>query len=178
MDTTTTTNDFTSDPFLPEPARPQFLSVLCILTWILSGIMFLSTVYNLLNKPTPEEQQEQIEKVRESAPQAAESMELAYQNMDKPETMVSNLISLVSLVLSSLGAMMMWQLKRKGFFIYLIGELLPYVGLLMVGTAAFEAMATMLKMSAATMLGIAVGVLLLLDGVFIAMYAANLKHMK
>ncbi|MCC6371770.1 MAG: hypothetical protein IT236_12245 [Bacteroidia bacterium] len=174
----TNTTDLTADPFLPEPKRPQFLSVLCILTWILSGIMLISTANNILNKPSPEEQAEQIEKMREKLPEAADSMEATFQKMDETPAKVNTLISLIALALSSLGAAMMWQLKKTGFYVYLLGELLPYLGLVFVGTAAFDFMAIMFKMNVATIMGIAVGIMLLFDGIFITMYAANLKHMK
>lgn len=174
----TTDTNLTENIYLPEPKRPQFLTVLCILTWIMSGIMFLSTVNSILNKPSPEQQAEQIAKMESVSPEAAASMEAAFQKMDETPTIIYNLATIVAIALSVLGAIMMWQLKKAGFFVYLIGELLPYIGLLIVGTTAFDMMSTILKMDVSVLMAISIGIMLLIDGVFIAMYAANLKHMK
>lgn len=163
---------------MPEPARPQFLTVLCILTWVCCGLMFLSTIYNMLNKPSPDAMAEQVERMRAMSEQAAEQMEAAFEKQDDTSMLLSNLLGLVAILVTTLGAAMMWQLKKKGFYIYLVGEFLPYLGFLFVGADAFEMMAGMMSMSAAAMMGIAIGVMALFDGIFIAMYAANVKHMK
>jgi hypothetical protein len=167
-----------SSEIMPEPARPQFLTVLCILTWICSGFMFLSTLYNTFNNPTPEEMANQVEKMRQISEQMAERMELAFENQDHTTMLISNLISLVSLLITTLGTAMMWQLKKKGFYIYILGELLPYIGFALAGSAAFEAMSSASGMSAGAMMGMAIVFMALFDGIFVAMYAANLKHMK
>jgi uncharacterized Tic20 family protein len=163
---------------MPEPARPQFLTVLCILTWVCCGIMFLSTLYTIFNKPSPEDMAAQVEKMREINEQAAEQMEAAFENQDNTSMMMSNVLGLVAMIVTTLGTIMMWQLKKKGFYVYIAGELIPYLGFLFTGTAAFEAMATMMHMSASAMMGMAIGVMALFDGIFIAMYGANVKHMK
>lgn len=163
---------------MPEPKRPQFLTVLCILTWICSALILLSTINNIVNKPSPEEMAEAIEKMQSVSPAAAEKMEAAMESMDSNGQMISNLISLVAVFISAMGAMMMWQLKRKGFFVYIAGELLPYVGFITAGGAAFGTMSAMTGMSEAAMMGTIILVMLLFDGLFIGMYAANLKHMK
>ncbi len=72
---------------------------------------------------------------------------------------------------------MMWKLQKRGFYIYLAGELLPYLGFLVAGK---ETMAMMGSAGGSTgqMAGMVVVVLMLLfDAVFIIMYAVNLKKM-
>lgn len=47
-------------------------------------------------------------------------------------------ITLVSLALCVYGALQMRQLKKQGYYLYLIGEILPYVGsLIFLGMASF-----------------------------------------
>lgn len=173
-----TNDNLTTIDFMQEPARPQFLSVLCILTWVLSGLLFISTVWSAINQPTPEEQYEQIEKIREVSPQAAERMEAALEGQSDTFKIVNTILNLLALGFTVFGAMQMWQLKKKGFYLYLVGELLPYLSFVVGGAKAIGAMGAMSGMSEGATIGIALGMMLLFDGIFIAMYAANLKHMK
>ena len=161
------------------PARPQFLTVLCILTWIACGLIFISTLWKVLMPETPEKQLEQIEKVRQVNPAAADQMEalLAKQQEAGPaRTIMMNVLTLVALGLSAFGAYMMWQLKRTGFYVYLAGELLPYLGFLAGGTEELNAAGSMSGMGS-SFAGLVIGVMLLFDAAFIVMYAVNLKHM-
>ena len=167
-----------SNDILPEPARPQFLTVLCILTWVCAGLMLIMSLLGIINKPSPEEQAEQIEKIRAMSPEAAENMEAAFESQNGNAKILNTLLGILAIAISSMGAMMMWQLKKKGFYIYLIGELVPYFGLLFAGKESFGMLASTLGMSANAMLGIVVGMMLLFDGIFIAMYAVNVKYMK
>jgi hypothetical protein len=171
-------NDEPANDILPEPARPQFLTILCILTWVCAGFMLIMSLLGIINKPSPEEQAEQIEKVRAMSPEAADKMEAAFEAQSDSGQILNTLLGILAIAVSSIGAMMMWQLKKRGFQIYLIGELIPYFGLLFAGTESFGTMASMIGMSASAVLGIAVGIMLLFDGIFIAMYASNLKYMK
>lgn len=160
------------------PQRPQFLTVLCILSWIACGFIFLSTVSNVLFQKSPEEQMEQIEKMREVSPEAADQMEAALEAQnDSTMKVVNTAITLVSCGLSFFGVLMMWQLRRKGLYLYIVGELLPYLGFVFGGAKAMSAVGAMAGMSGGAMLGIIIGVMALFDGVFFAMYGANAKHM-
>ena len=73
----------------------------------------------------------------------------------------------------------MWKLKRMGFYIYLIGELLPYA------TAGFTkalstmyASASMAGENGALAINIFIGCMIVFDITFIVLYAVNLKHLK
>lgn len=160
------------------PQRPQFLSVLCILTWITCGFVFISTVGNILFQKSPEEQMEQIEQMRSISPEAADQMEAALdaQNNDGFKA-VNTAITLIACGLSAFGAVMMWQLRKKGFFLYIAGELIPYLSFAFGGAKAMSALGAMGGMSGSAVLGITIAVMALFDGIFIAMYAANTKHM-
>ena len=174
METTTFDNQFNETMNVPE--RPQFLSVLCILTWIMCALTFIMTVSSVLVKPSPEKQMDQIEEMRKISPEAADQMELVLENQTPGAQVMNTLIALVSLGLSAFGASMMWKLKRNGLYVYIAGELLWYAGLMFGGMEALKAAGSMGGMGSAV-IGIIVGILVFFDVIFIAMYAANAKYM-
>lgn len=166
------TNSYT----VPEPARPQFLSVLCILTWVCCGILFIMTLKQVFFKESAEEQLEKIEQLRAISPEAADQMEAALENQGGSAETISTVLGLIAVVLSGYGAWLMWNLKKTGFYLYLAGELVPYLGFLFKKTEALEAAGSMSGMGSA-FVGIAIGLMVLFDAIFIAMYAANVKYM-
>jgi hypothetical protein len=173
----TTTNNEQINELVPP--RPQFLTVLCILTWICSGLIFISTIWKVIMPETPEKQLEKIEQLRQYNPEMADQMEaLLEKQQEKGNSgmIFTNVLTLVALGFSAFGASMMWQLKRTGFFLYLAGEILPYAGFLFTGTDELNAAGAMSGMGD-SFVGIVVGVMLLFDIIFIAMYATNLKYM-
>ena len=171
METTTGT---TYTPETPAaPVRPQFLTVLCILTWICCCLLLIMTIVGVVFKPSPEEQFEQVEKMRQVNPEMAEQMEAAFEAQNNSNQTVGLALNLVALALSAYGAYMMWQLKRTGFWVYSAGEVLPYFGFLTGGSEAMLA-----QMGGASIGTIAIAAMVVLDLVFIGMYAANLKHMR
>jgi hypothetical protein len=160
-----------------EPSRPQFLSVLCILTWIACGLMFIMTLWGVLFQPSLEQQYDQIEKIRDHSPEAAEKMEEVLQKQQGSSQLLSTAITLIALGFSAFGAWQMWQLKRMGFFIYIAGETLPYLGFVFGGADALSA-ASAMGGAGQAMVGVAVAVMVVLDLVFVLMYGANLKYMR
>lgn len=173
-----TTIDNHNNDFMPEPARPQFLSVLCILTWVCCGLIFISTLWGIIFQPSAEEQAAQIEQMEKISPEAAEQMQAAFESQTGSYKAINTSLTLVAVLLCSLSAWMMWNLKKKGFHFYLIGEIIPYLGFLFGGAEAMGTMGAMTGMSQATVLGMVIGVMALFDGIFIAMYASNLKYLK
>jgi hypothetical protein len=167
----------TNSEFLSQPERPQFLSVLCILTWIACGFLFITTVWGALFQPTPEEQYEQIEKMREISPEAADQMELAFEKQGEGNLIISTILNLLAIGFCSFGAYRMWNLFRNGLYIYIAGEVVPYFGFLFGGTEALSAMGSLSGMGSA-MVGVAVALMVILDLAFVIMYAANLKYMR
>lgn len=159
-----------------EPARPQFLSVLCILTWVACGFIFITTTWGIIFKPSPEKQMEQIEQIRAVSPDAADKMEAALESQSGTTQILQNLLTLIAVAISAYAAMLMWQLKKNGFYLYLVGEILPYFGFLIVGTEGISAVGSMTGMGG-SIVGMVIAIMVIVDGVFIGMYAANLKHM-
>jgi hypothetical protein len=160
------------------PKRPQFLTVLCILSFIMCGFTFVSGVYGIIAN-TPEKMQENIEKMREVSPEFADQMEQQVIAMQESTYgQIAPYLNFVYVLLSILGVLMMWKLNKKGFYFYLGGELLPYVAMIAGGK---QAMAMMGGMGGGMMQGAVMVMLVLMfifDVAFIVMYGVNLKHMK
>jgi hypothetical protein len=92
------------------------------------------------------------------SPEALEVARKTYENR-VPIT----LIGLISLVLCLVGAIQMRSLKKQGYYLYLIGELLPFVGsLIFVGVAALSGFALIAVVFAL---------------VFILLYTGQRKHL-
>lgn len=134
------------------PKRPVFLTVLCILTFISAGIEFIAALFTPLFA-------EQVIEFIKNAP-----------NYD--ETVMEEAIIVLragwgyyliraALALGALsGAILMWKLRKKGFHIYALSNLI----------ALFVPM---------LMFSIAIGWSgIIVTACFIALYALHLKHMK
>lgn len=162
-----------------EKKRPNFLTVICILSFVGCGLVFLTSIYSLIHN-TPENIEKSIEQVRQIKPEMADQME---QNMlmmqESTYAKIAPYLSFVYLLLSFLGVLMMWKLNRKGFYIYIAGELLPYVPALFMGKEMMAMMGGGMNSGfMQTMITVAAVLVILFDLVFIGMYAANLKYMK
>lgn len=157
--------------------KPQFLKVLCILTWTCCGFLFLSSLWGLFYQPSPEKQQEQIEQIREINPEAADKMEEALLNQNETDKLISNIINIIAIALSFFGALQMWQLKKTGFYVYIVGELLPYLSFAFGGANSLAAAGAMGGSMGKSIVSIAIIFMIIFDLAFIIMYAVNLKYM-
>jgi hypothetical protein len=175
METTMNSNVEMNVP--AEPVRPSFLKVLCILTWIMCGITFISTVYNVVFEKSAEEKMQQIENMREINAEAADKMEAALAAQEGPYQTVNMILSLIAVGLSAYGAVMMWRLQRRGIFLYAAGELIPYIGFAFGGYEAIQASGSMTPFGESFGM-IMIGIMIFFDFLFIAFYAMNLKHMR
>ena len=138
-----------------EPKRSTFLMVLCILTWVGSGLAILVYGYLYL-----------IMGQMFKALQAFGG--------EKPNEwnwlMWQYLIGAVAPIFCIVGAVLMWKLKRVGFYVYLLGQLTPvllsfYTWLVIAnkynsGTLFFAVLMNIIPMG------------------FIVMYAVNVKYLK
>jgi hypothetical protein len=123
-------------------ARPTFLTVLCILTWISSGLLFLlfltatvafGVVGGMLSKVG-------MGAIGGAGAAAFGGFALTYGLMFT-------------------GALMMWKVKKMGFYIYVAGNVIN-LALPFVFGMPFDIMGTAIV------------------AIFIALYAINLKHLK
>lgn len=158
-----------------QKERPTFLTVLCVITFIVSGLWFLSSFYSAVtyDQVAQEEALEVgIVAFEEALAQQPENP-LGSKMMDSmiemgQETLIHhNLINwatVLSALLSLIGAYLMFTMKKIGFHVYLVSKI---VGLLPLTVLTFNFMvgATYITMGVFTL-------------AFVIMYAVNLKHMK
>jgi hypothetical protein len=86
-------------------------------------------------------------------------------NLTAPNIRRQAILSVVSCLLTLGGAIMMWNLKKAGFYLYIAGIIILVVApIIMMGTGVVGLISS--------------GMTALIGVVFIAMYAANLKDMR
>jgi hypothetical protein len=158
------------------PKRSQFLTVLCVLSFIMCAIGFVSGVWKIYQS-TPEAMQKNIEQFRAINPEMADQMENNMIEMqDNPVYKISPYLELVYTLISFLGVLMMWNFKRTGFYIYAIAEILPYTTILFMGKNYLKMLGPPGGSSANfAMIGLVLSILI--DLVFVFLYSRNLKEM-
>ena len=144
-----------------EPERPQFLKVLCILSFISCGLLILLySIGTFCLTMTEATVATFWDKVIESNP--------ALQNVDPMEFFhnfgMVCVYCLIANIFSLIGVIMMWRLEKIGLFIYAAAELVT--NFFSVKVPGMEE-----KGYGGTIFFIIV------DIVFIVMYAVNLKYM-
>lgn len=168
-----------------EKKRPTFLSVLCTLTFIGAGLMLLFSLFSIQETffTTTQEKIERMEKAYEpmenSMPGITEKMiDFVIEN-DK-HAVPNFLLNFFGQILSLVGAILMWKLRKSGFWLYAAAEILPSV----ISFAFLNGMKAMTGMLSAfgpmvENIGMVfIVIILILDFAFIVMYAANVKYMK
>ena len=157
----------TPQNWLEEPKkRPDTLNVITILTFIGSGLAILTQCYSFV---TAQSSYDQIVKNQDKLDQMPDFVKrmmgpdpvgMARKTLENRTPML--ILAIVAAALCIYGALQMRQLKKIGFPIYVIGELLPiiayyvFIGPMGVFTLIFS---------------------LLINGAFIIMYATQLKHL-
>ncbi len=160
-----------------KPQRPTFLTVLCVLSFLGSGIGIISNLSGYLNADVQSAfQQEKIEETKEKIDKqlddGEEGKELADRMLsdtsaitDPAKKKKDALYSFFANVLSLAGAVLMFRLKREGFYLYVAGILISILSPLYVfGTGNLVSMG----------ISIAVG---FVGIIFILLYYLNLKYL-
>ncbi len=156
-----------------EQGRPTFLTVLCILTFIGSGLGLIGGLLGLVG-----------------------SSFLSWMPGVGGGTTLAVILGLVAAVLCLLGAVRMWGLYKQGFTLYLLGALIAIAGSVVsavtMGSVMSDAVAGVGELSNETIdaqatqavgavaSGLAwMGVVwaVIINGLFIGLYAANRKHL-
>lgn len=138
------------NPVVETKKRPTFLTVLCILTFIGSGLGILSGLLMLIAVSMAD--------TLASIPGFGNAIEAA--SMGGPTyTIITLILSITSLY----GAISMWGLKKIGFFLYLIAQILMLI-------VPFIFLPSIIAMA-----GFIVSIIFTVG--FIIMYAVNLKHL-
>jgi hypothetical protein len=164
------------------PSRSSFLTVLCVLTFIGSGWAILSSIWtfttasksaviisqtsHIQTDSTFKKDSIQIGNPHKTSKVFEGNIKVSLSKMFTKENLQKTAIgSFISALLTLLGALLMWRLNRRGFYLYiagvLVGILSPLIlyghNLIAIGISSFSSFFGLL---------------------FIALYALNLKSMK
>lgn len=162
------------DSLIIQKERPTFLTVLCIITFVVSGIFTLSSIYSAL---TYNEEAQLIanEKGMEQMYTMAAEDETGTMGQIIPAMEVFNAeniensgiilsINVLGSILSLLGAILMYQMKKTGFHLYLGSKVISQIPLLFF-TLSLPVFITY-------------GFFLFFTIAFVIMYSRNLKHLQ
>jgi len=153
--------NFTEETLSPQ--RPDFLKILCILSFVASGLMIL--IYTLGSFALSLSQ----DMIDEVWPQMAQSYP-QFESLDGAqffhEVGTVCVYGLIANIFSLLGVIMMWRLEKIGFFIYTIAEISTNFFSLNINTGEEGPQYGSMIFS------------IVIDLIFIVMYYMNLKHMK
>jgi uncharacterized membrane protein (DUF2068 family) len=161
----------------PVKSRPTFLTVLCILTFIGSGWGIIDSFTDYLAADTAEDAVGLVEGALDDAMDEMEDEDLSEEQMDFVQNLLGgmtenltaanirkiSIVNLVSCILTLLGAIMMWRLRKNGYYIYIVGFLIFIVGPALILGGIMGAMYA----GATGFLGV----------VFAVLYGVNLKHL-
>ncbi len=162
--------------------RPTFLTVLCILTFIVSGFMTLAGIFGIgtaifmdqtgmddtimqmedsMNEMPMDEMPSWFEGLFES------SLELA--QIEIANALSLAVIGFIAALLSLLGGVMMYNQKKKGYYLYIGSKVLGVLGPLIILVSSGVGF---------MLLSISIFWPLFWAVVFIVLYGMNLKHMR
>lgn len=143
MNSETSTNDYLQDQPVSTPKLPATLNVLTILTFIGCAWELYSTVSNFMKG---KKAIEEIDKAREQmadAPAWAQKMagpemrEIVVKGYENRIPLF--IIGLVAIALCLYGAIEMRKLKKQGYYMWLIGEILPWIAaFIFIGAVFFK----------------------------------------
>ena len=179
------------DTTMTEPGqttRPKFLQVMCILSFVGIGFVYLFSAIGI-NKTFLQSEQDKaserdmtVQKVIQMNPEADEGAILEALSEGEKYEKPNWFIGVACNILTLIGVIMMWQMKKTGFYLYTAGELVSYLlTILFCGMDGMKAgiHAASIWGSFAENMAIAVfTIVVVFDIVFIVLYAMNLKHMK
>lgn len=162
---------------IEPPRRPTFLKVLCILTFIGSSYTIVTGTITYFNadkvaKTMVSAKSEINKDVQNKGKSNAEDSAFASKMIKNMSVMAdpdnlrnSSLGSILGSVFCLAGAIFMWRLNRKGFYMYVLGTIIGIVVPLYVFGNNF-------------LTALSVGIGALIGILFIIFYAMNLKSMK
>jgi len=155
----------------PAGVRPTFLTVLCILTFLGSawGIFGGARDYataDVKSVEATEAMSDAKDRVEEKSGSGfiTQLLDSATEGLSAENLRKSAMIGIVASVFTLFGAIMMWGLRRNGFYIYIAGTL--------IGIAAPFLMFGGSMLGGLTAAGAAIPGI-----IFIVLYALNLKYM-
>lgn len=145
--------------------RPVFITVLCILTFCGAGIAIFSSLFSILTVGQLESTMNEMNDVFNDT-NIGMDFGNSYRWMK-----ISYFLNLIGSLLCLVGALFMWKLNKLGFYIYIVGQILPMIGSYMTINSV--------SMGVFAGLGVIVTIIgMMFPIAFIIMYGLNLKHMK
>lgn len=164
---------------IPQETRPQALKTLCILSYIGCGLIFALSLLSIPNiLKSDEAKANEIEQVRNYSEEMADQLEMQYIDPSYRSKMTAKLcLDLAFLALTLTGVVMMWKLKKTGFYIYCASEILYYFSGFLTGQGDPS---KMMNNMPDFMKNIAFGVfalVIVLDLLFIFLYWRQTKYM-
>jgi len=148
---------------LETKKMPGFLKVLCILSFVGVGFSIIMSIVGYVGLAALSTMSNSLSSGFGDAPgmnEATSSMNALINN-----GALYYMLLIVAALICLVGVIMMWKLKKTGFYIYVIGEIIPAIlpFILLGGFGVFGTMAFVFG--------------LIFSIAFIIMYALNLKHM-
>jgi hypothetical protein len=142
--------------------RPGFLTALCILTWVGCGFSLIGSIMMYIG-------------AKALTAFAGGVSQLAGESGADAMKEVSNVMTnayiqlgggVLGMLLCLIGSIQMWKLSKKGYYMYVAGQVLPIIGMFAFPIAGVQ-------------IG-AMGYVMGLVGpvLFLVLYGLNLKHMK
>jgi hypothetical protein len=174
-------NQLTDSTVTTNSTRSTLLTVLCILTWVGCAIGFATSLSGIFGAGPRDQMNKTVEQMDKMPDGAGKNMmdEMVTSMMDNMDVMEKwtrpiSIITLGCVFLCAFGAYMMWNLKKTGFYLYTLGELLPIIlNFALMSSVIFSMkgfMGTMMKVS--SIAGVVIAI------VFVLLYARTLKSMK
>lgn len=144
---------------------PVFLKVLCILTFVGAGIGILSSLGSVFTMGKLEENMRVMDEAFSNS-----DIGVDFGNSYR-WTKISYILNLIGSLLCLAGALIMWKLRKYGYYIYIFGQVLPLIASFMVMNSMFSGV-----FGGFTIVMTFFGMLFPIA--FIIMYGLNLKHMR
>lgn len=151
--------------------RPTFLTVLGILSFIGIGFAVIGGIWNMLTLESSKQLMTSLGNMSEELDASGalggamnEVMEGVKKLLDWGYVIYS--IQIIAALICLVGVLQMWKLKKIGYYIYIVGEILPAIATFVL-IGGFGPLGGMVAMLASLIFPI----------LFIILYGLNLKHM-
>lgn len=155
------------DNVMQKPQLPQSLNILTILTFVGCAVQMIGTIASpflmkfsteMMDKALQNAEDLPVSKIDEIN-KAKHLMELTSQNM-----VPIMIIAIIGITACFIGALMMRKLKKDGYLVYVVGEILPLIGnFVLLGAAQFADWKSYIG--------------LVVPAVFILLYTLQRKHL-
>ena len=154
--------------------RPTFLTILCILTFVGSGMGVFSAISNYTNAEmaagvTEEAMDTVLDDMEDRAETEKEAALIGSflgsvtEGLTTENIRSMGIASGIASVLTLIGAVLMWGLNRKGFWLYLIGTSVAIIAPMII----YEGLLGIMAGGGMAFIGV----------IFCVLYGINLKHM-